>query len=320
MWGEERGIIPINQNSNFGLVTREHIRKFTYTWKGEWSISDIGRYTAVATLGYGSDGKKFTSAKTFFWVIPYKLLLGILISLIIFFSLVTWLVKIYVRHTLILAGIDVDEYKKSGSGLDTRYRSRNNLVIHSPLNVSVVDLKQRLKTSNNLSGIFSELFRFIIDYKSILLAGLLILLFLVMLIWYIMSANTKERGYEVVYVNPDASMTLNSEEIAYNKLKSKLPSAEVKSVASLPKLKIVNRSGVPGNGAKVRVLLENIGYEITSLGLDLNSPQSKTVIVYSANFEADALRLSSKLNNALASIYDGEDEEFLTVYVGDDIL
>ena len=74
--GQERGIIPINQASQFGNVLPESIRKFTFTWKGEWSVSDIGRYTAMATLAYGSEERQFASAKTYFWVIPVKLLLG----------------------------------------------------------------------------------------------------------------------------------------------------------------------------------------------------------------------------------------------------
>ncbi len=109
MWGEERGAIPINQYTNFGNVLPNSIRKFLLTWKGEWSASDIGRYTAVATLGYGTDEKQFTSSKTIFWVLPIKLLSAIIISWILFFVLVTWLVRVYVKQMLSMAGIGVED-------------------------------------------------------------------------------------------------------------------------------------------------------------------------------------------------------------------
>ena len=83
MWGEERGVVPINQNSSFGNVLPESVRKFNFSWKGEWSIADIGRYTAIATLAYGADDRQFASAETTFWVIPFKLLLGIFVTLLL---------------------------------------------------------------------------------------------------------------------------------------------------------------------------------------------------------------------------------------------
>ena len=46
MWGKERGVIPINQHSNFGNVLPSSIRKFEFSWAGEPSLADIGHYTA----------------------------------------------------------------------------------------------------------------------------------------------------------------------------------------------------------------------------------------------------------------------------------
>jgi hypothetical protein len=155
MWGEERGIIPINQNSHYGKVPQktansDGIRKFTFAWKGEWSIADIGRYTATVTLGYGADNKQFTSAKTTFWVIPFKLLFGILLGVSLFIALVSWLIRIYVRRMLSLAGLGIDDYKQlkqNGEKLSSRQLARRGVKIHTPVKVGILDLKHQLETS-----------------------------------------------------------------------------------------------------------------------------------------------------------------------------
>ena len=96
MWGQERGVIPINQQSQFGNVLPDSVRKYVFTWKGEWSPADIGRYRASVALAYGTEARQFASAETYFWVLPVMLILGVVLGLIIFFGLVTWFVKLYV--------------------------------------------------------------------------------------------------------------------------------------------------------------------------------------------------------------------------------
>ena len=54
MWGKERGKIAINANSEFGNVLPGTIRKFSFTWKGDPSLYDIGRYQAEASLSFGN--------------------------------------------------------------------------------------------------------------------------------------------------------------------------------------------------------------------------------------------------------------------------
>ena len=62
MWGQERGIIPINRNTLFGNVLPDSVRQYRFSWTGEWSIADMGRYTAIASLAYGEDVRKFSSS------------------------------------------------------------------------------------------------------------------------------------------------------------------------------------------------------------------------------------------------------------------
>ncbi len=323
MWGEERGVVPINQNSSFGNVLPESIRKFDFAWKGEWSIADMGRYTAIATLAYGSDDRQFSSAVVNFWVIPFKLLFGLLVGLGIFFALTTWLVKLYVRHMLTMAGIDVNEYQrvsKQKNAAGARLALRQRVKMQSPMRAGLNELKQRLALAGTKLEKVSVVLSFINQYRLFFGAVLLGLVFVLVVILYVSSANTSQRGYEVRYVNSDASVTLTSEEILYNKLRSERAVESVPKRSGLPQLKIINRSGVPGAGAEIRLQLEAEGYEVVSLEADLESVQAKTVIIYTAANERDALRLSARLNNALASLSeDSDSDDVVTIFVGGDI-
>jgi hypothetical protein len=318
MWGQERGLIPINQGSQFGNVLPESIRKFTFAWKGEWSVSDIGRYSAVATLAYGTESRQFASAKTYFWVIPYKLLLGIFIGLAFFVATVTWLVRLYVRRMLVMAGIDINQTKHAHIG--TSGAITKKIAIHSPLHAGLEDFKQRLRMTVTFGDKAKALLQFIISYKIFFIAVALIVCVVFILYWFISNANVDHRGYEVTYVNSDANVKLTSEDIIYNQLVATKGIPEPTVNDTLPLLSLVNRSGVPGLGAEARIRLESLGYRVVSLEADFSSPISRTVIVASLSNQESALRLSSRLNNALISTNDDEvNKDVITVYVGDDI-
>ena len=322
MWGEERGLIPINQASQFGNVLPESIRKFTFSWKGEWSIADIGRYTAVATLGYGSESRQFASMQTEFWVIPFKLLFGILLGLVLFGALISWFVRLYVRHMLVMAGINVEEYqaaKKNGLVVE-KFRSQKEVKIHTPVARGYVDLKTHLAAAKDALGFLKQFLVFIKKYQLFFIGILVIGVFIFIVVWYIKGATTDQRGYEVVYENTDSNVTLSSEEIIYNQLRNERKLSQFTISEHLPPVKVINRSGVPGLGAEVKLKLEALGYNVTELGAESSNSQKRTVVIYKAGEETEALRLSSALNNAPISTYDTNvTDETLTVYVGEDV-
>ncbi len=103
MWGKERGKLEINQKDNFGNVLPKSIRKFEFSWKGEESAFDIGRYRAMVTLGYGDQGKQNTTAVTYFWVVPIVPVAITLGCFLVFVLLVTWLIRRYIRRALALS-------------------------------------------------------------------------------------------------------------------------------------------------------------------------------------------------------------------------
>ncbi len=321
MWGEERGTIPINQYTNFGNVLPDSIRKFLFTWKGEWSPSDIGRYTAIATLGYGSDEKKFTSAETVFWVLPLKFMSLVMIGLVLFFGLLTWLVRLYVKHMLMLAGISIEDYQTVQDRVKTRPKSKP--IIHGPMQAGILDLTRRMQTSVSLRSRLSEILSFVIQYRLFFLGVVLIVTFILIIIWYVKGANTEHRAYEVEYMQNDSVVTtaVNSEEIIYNQLIANETSEQkMVSSTSTEKISIVNRSGTPGIGAKVKILLEKVDFEVVSLTADFKDIQTRTVIVTNAKNYSEAVKISQKLLNAPVSVDNTVTSiEPIIIYVGSDL-
>lgn len=320
MWGHERGTIPINHASQFGNVLPESIRKFNFSWKGEWSMSDIGRYSAVATLAYGTESRQFTSSKIYFWVIPYKLLFGVFLSLALFIFVITWLVRLYVRKMLEMAGIDVNDHKaqlNKAQNIKVEKKTRGH--IYLPILAGLNDLKQRMRMTISFKQRLQVFIKFVFLYK-IFFGALVFICFSIFIVYtYISNANTGHRGFEIAYVNSDAEVKLTSEEIIYNQLKSERNISEPILNGTLPKIALVNRSGVPGLGAEIKIRLQSLGYEIVSLEADFTSVLSRTVIVSTSGSQEDSLRLSSRLDNALISASDDATDGIITVYLADDI-
>lgn len=112
MWGKEKGKIPLNQDSEFGNVLPQTTREFNFSWDGEESIFEIGRYKALAVLTFGQDARQNVSYINYFWIIPVKPLLwmfGILIALILLFAIS---IKVYVKKTVKSVRNEIESAKK----------------------------------------------------------------------------------------------------------------------------------------------------------------------------------------------------------------
>ena len=325
MWGHERGILPINQNSNFGNVLPLSIRNFVLSWKGEWSISEIGRYRAIATLGYGTDARQFTTAETYFWVIPFKLISGILLGLLFFFITISWLVRMYIKHVLAMAGINVDERRSqvttSAAKLEVKQKRRAQLKFRAPIEAGILDLSMRLGNSSTLSLRISAITKFVNHYRLFFGGLLLAVTFFGIIIWYLISANTEHRPYEVVYRNNESTTLRTSEDILYEQaLRASGTSLDsIKVDSSLPAIAIINRSGIRGAAAESKLDLQKLGYKINKLEADFSTIQKKTVIVSTRGDYEEALVLSKLLNNALVSVLEStENLAPITIYLGED--
>lgn len=319
MWGQERGIVPVNRRTMFGNVLPESIRKYTFSWEGEWSLADIGRYTAIATLAYGSEGRQFTSSETSFWVIPWKILLGVFLFLASFVAFMVWAVKLYVRKMLSMAGVTPELHQLSRR---TKHPHRHRVSVVAPLEAGMLDLRSRISDSGSWRDRLCALRDFISNYRLFFAAVLLLCIFTGSLVWYISSASVSERGYEVTITGAGSGITISSEQVEYDKRKAgvTVPVTEEPD-EEFPAILMVNQSGVSGLAADLRLRLEAEGYTIERLTTSLDKQNHNTVIVYAPEFAEEALELSQHVKGALLSSYAAASgtETPITIYVGRDL-
>jgi LytR cell envelope-related transcriptional attenuator len=320
MWGQERGVIPINRETLFGNVLPNSVRKYDFTWKGEWSIADIGRYQAIATLAYGNEQRQFADSEAFFWVIPWKILGSIILVIGAFIYFFTWAIKAYVRKMLSMSGLQPGY--KIVEPKSTAITKRKKMSLVAPLEAGMLDLRGRLEGSTSILEKFITLTSFVGNYKKFFIAILGILLFVTIVFLYVRSASVKERAYEVTIDGLSSEVTISSEEVAYQKLENQESDTKPNLNSSLPKIIVVNRSGVTGLAASAKLKLETEGYEVIDISNDFGVDEDKTIIVYPPDLAEKALALSKILGYALLSSYseEGEVKNEITVYAGKDLI
>ncbi len=193
MWGTERGTIPVNYQTHYGNVLPESIRDFSFTWKSDFRVTDIGRYKAIATLAYGEDGIKNVSAITYFWVIPIKWTLITLGILATFIWLIVLMVRAYVRRMLILAGVD-PEQRKGNVSVPQR---EAHPTIAGPIKDGVLDLRRQLHTAEESLDVVTTVVQFIVSYKKFFMSVAALIAIFVAVTLYIQSATRDDQSYEV---------------------------------------------------------------------------------------------------------------------------
>lgn len=329
MWGKERGTIPINHKTHFGNVLPESIRKFEFSWTGEPSFSDFGRYRAVASLGYGMGEKQFATSTTYFWVIPIKPLLitlGLLLSFVLFLF---WAVKLYVRRMLQLSGVPVDTISRTqrhpehpahdGDVRIASYRS-----FSAPMRSGYMDLRGRLAQAGAFLDVLRALLSFVRAYKWFFVSAIVLLLGAALLYVYVTDAMDSERSYEVTIENPDTSLDLSSEEIRYEEAAGgrNLPSIGQLGTQAFA-LDLVNTSGKVGTAAREALRFAELGYGISSIRSGEGRVDKTSVIVFDPALQEEAVSLSRELGGALLSARtatSSEEQPNITVFVGSDRL
>lgn len=331
MWGSERGIIPINYQTHFGNVLPNSIRKFSFSWTGEKSSYDIGRFKAEATLGYGEDIKKFSTSITYFWVIPVKQILVVLTVLLLIFWFFSFAIKLYIRRMLILAGLDPmgrgtppvsrahTEYSSQASVPAKTMIIRRYNTVTAPVRFSLLELFSNLKSANATREVLSIILKFLLRNRVSVLFVILLFGICLLSIWFFGDMNTKSRPYDVSIINPDATVVISSEEILYSTLSEyELPAGEIKVSRPEFKIELVNASGEPGLAAKAKRILEAYGYEVSSIENELGRSDAKSVIIFNQENKETALLLSKSLNNALLSVDSDIEKDLVRIYIGTD--
>lgn len=217
MWGKERGVIPINSDSHFGNVLPESIRDFRFSWTGERSLADIGRYRAEASLAFGENGSQTVLDETSFWVLPIRgALITVGVIALIFMSIV-WMIRLYIRRMLMLAGIDPDVSRSTknrpaltGVQMATPVTYKDAAL---PLQEGADELRVRLNDSQSFIDVLVTMGGFIIHYKRFFLAILLLIMIFVLGVLYVQRVAMVDRNYEVMIDKGDRTESYTDDEI-----------------------------------------------------------------------------------------------------------
>lgn len=322
MWGQSRGIIPVNQSTMFGNVLPESIRRYAFTWTGDWSLADIGRYKASVTLAYGDGSRQFVSSHYTFWLIPWKIVLTVMFGFAITIYVFVVGVRAYIRRVLLLSGVALDSDKKPDTG---KKRQRvKKISVTAPLEAGMLDLREQMNDAETWPARLRATVKFIVSYRLFFVVCLLIIMSAWLIVWYANNASVEERNYQVTIDGPTGpSESLSSDEIQYRSLSGTMMDNEDagEALSEVLPLRIINRSGVNGLGAKLRIRLESAGYEVGVLDTELGVSDINTVIVYAPELADTALTLSQAIPGALLSAYvDATEDEYpITVFVGQDL-
>lgn len=328
MWGQERGIIPINRQGHFGNVLPESIRKFTFTWRGEQSLSDMGRYRAEVTLAYGSDARQFVTSVTYFWVVPVIPVLSAIAVLVITISLLVWLVRLYVRKLIERAGFGpryqrpyVREAARRGALIIEVPSSEPSSV---PATKPTHSWRERMELAREMLVLFRErVAPYLPEGKRAVMFALAALVLLIIGIGiFVRSAVTPQRSYEIKYED-SAGGVVSSDEIMYEKERKLLLNDLPEGV---PVVNIVNESGVAGAAATIALMLETQQYYIGDITTSMGEERGKSVVVIYDEAQTEfGLKLSDDLGGALLSTFGSttsstsDRNPFVTVYLGADV-
>lgn len=301
MWGQLRGTIPINNNSQFGNVLPDSVRTYNFQWTSDWTLADIGRHTAKVTLAYGDQVRQFTSDVTHFWIIPWRALGVILLIVAAFVTLIVFAIRLYVRRMLQLAGVTPELHKQP---------TKRAVSVTAPLKAGVLDLRNELGGSQRLS--FSSIWRFALMYRVAFVLSAAIIVFIVLIIWFVALNLSSDYSYEVSYEQPDGSFVSIDTQ---NDAASTLPGDGIS-------ITVVNHSSRESSIASVRKQLKAAGYSVTEAFEPVQTTKERSVLVYHPDALESVKELQTELPTILLSSYVSDDPEqpALVLYVGDDLI
>ncbi len=321
MWGNLRGEIPINYQTRFGNVLPNSVRKFSFDWQSNTSLFDIGRYKAVATVGYGDESKQFATSTTYFWVFPYKVILVVVVGFALAFYILSILVRRYVKRMIALSSDHRDYYyskRVASSQKNTVVISRYQTVT-APVRVGVDDMINSWRNHDIFTHRLRSLVRSLYTYRLFFMGCLILVGVIVGIVIIIHRMTIDTVSYEVSVMHDGSAKTLSSEDVYFEKLAENNQNIVVSNITSST-IAITNRSGIPGTAAVQKLRLIEAGYAIESLTVDESTVENRTVIVFRPSALSTALELSKFFSGAPLSSVESDTALpiDIVIYVGRD--
>lgn len=303
MWGKERGVIPINKQSNFGNVLPESIRKFDYAWESAYTLTDIGRYTAEMTVGYGTDDRQFHTSIAHFYVIPIKGAVLTVLALVTIVLFARWCIQSYVRRLLLLSGVSLEDQIK---------------MRHTPQRGDVaISLQQESAAASSEP---TALQTFVAVVRSwgirVWLVAFGVLLVVYLLFGFLSrDVGSERKDYDVTIGVPGAEVNLSAEEVIFNR-EYAIPDLVNDQGYEIH---IINVSGTPGKAAAAKAVLIETGYAVAKIDSEVADETERTVIVYPPESSEVALNIQRTLGVGLISA-SNDASKTVTIYTGSDYM
>ncbi|HUZ93131.1 MAG TPA: hypothetical protein VNG29_04010, partial [Candidatus Paceibacterota bacterium] len=203
MWGVKQASIPVNQGTSFGTVLPSSSREFDAEWKGADDFFGIGRYTAVASVAYGSLPGQTVSSTLSFWIFPAGRAAAVLGGMLFFFFVIVFSAKLYVRRALALRPL-----RRSRMDAVPAAASREtgfDRILLGPIAEGVLDLRKAREASRSVPrpprnyfwrrwSLFGPLLR---KYVAFLVLFPLCILAVLWIAAYLRAAFNTEKTYDI---------------------------------------------------------------------------------------------------------------------------
>ena len=323
-FGKERGVIPINQKTEFGNVLPKSIRKWTFIWKGEESPLEAGRYKAELVLGYGSEAKQTISSTHYFWVLPLKPTLGILGGFFLFITLTTLMIRAYVRRAVLIA--------QKEAGVTAPPQKLKPKILKKPIVEAVSDFfkaatKEKGVEKEGRKSRKKEILGFLIKkYGKPCLIILIFILGVVAVSFYFKDVLKSAKSFEVIIEREgEAEVIIPSEEKPTGTKPQTPPPAETEQPPAVKQIdkagftiKVLNGSGIPGLATEVVSELKDNDFKVTGFGNADSFNYGKTLITYKIGKQREAEFLNQFFDNKARLLEIETQSEDLVIIVGKD--
>lgn len=309
MWGQPRGVIPVNRNSQFGDVLPsngggDNTRTYRFQWTADWSLADMGRHRASVTLAYGEQVRQFVDATTYFWIIPWRVLLLVFLTIGLFLVLTVWAIKLYIRRMLQLAGITPEIQQVAPR------QARRHVSVMAPIETGILDLRTGLQ--NGHGSPLQNIYHWLLKYKLFFIITLALLALSCLFFWYLFLIIQNEHDYTVQYEHTDGSKSTIQTDLATT------TSTELNSHT----ISVIDNSGISGALDEVRARLADTAYQVEVQSNTVSETKSRSILVYDPSLLEQVKELQTLFPNMLVSAYTAQndtDAPLLVLYVGSDI-
>lgn len=320
MFGKERGIIPINQKTEYGNILPQSSRKWTFSWQRENNLFEAGRYKAILTLIYGNETKQTVVRELHFWIIPLVPVLAILGGILVLFGLMILIIRIYVKKaistTLSLAQkeklISPEIIKKEKPILMEKSSKKISDIIKIPQK-SKLEVPKESKAESKKPLFLSK--------KIIFLLILILLLIILGFFLYFKNAPKEDENYQI--------STQEQGEVSPHQLIEEIKE-KTENISEMPPdeeikkdsfgISILNGSGIKGLAKDLEQRLQKEGFKIEKVGNAENFNFKETLIKYKKDKEREARFLNQFFNNKFKLIETENQEEDIILIIGQDFV